>query len=139
MGLEAHDAACAARLCSVAANNKSLKCERAMNASAFRHGLITLANRQQLNGAALACPLGLICMAAQKARISSAADGAAQWQVGELTRREVAELRRPRVGDGVERVEDVVAFLQPYSDRIILDAKTHDVVRRIRVKVRGSG
>ena len=49
-------------------------------------------------------------------------------QVGELTGREVAALRWPR-GDGVPLVEDVVAFLQPYSDRIILDAKTHDVVR----------
>ncbi len=56
------------------------------------------------------------------------ADAGSWRQVGDLTRGEVAALRWPR-GDGIALVEDVVSFLQPYSDRIILDAKTRDVVR----------
>ena len=59
-------------------------------------------------------------------------------QVGELTLRDVASLRWPQ-GDGVPLVEDAVAFLQPYCDRVILDAKTHDVVWAARPGSRGHG
>ena len=54
-------------------------------------------------------------------------------QVGELDMRDVVALRWPS-GEGVPLVEDVVAFLLPYCDRIILDAKTLDVVRSTRSK-----
>ncbi len=51
-------------------------------------------------------------------------------EVGELDMRDVAALRWPH-GEGVPLVEDVVAFLQPYCDRIVLDAKTLEVVRKL--------
>ena len=84
-----------------------------------------------------AFPQDAHCRLAFKNPANMEADYTASQQVGELTRGEVAALRWAR-SEGVALVEDVVSFLQPYSDRIILDAKTRDVVREGRERAQAA-
>ncbi len=123
--------------CSTSALSEADKQGAAASASGFpQHGPM-LAVSESL-APVLGCHLAAVGCRHPNPLVKQTAEAGSWRQVGDLMRAEVAALRWPRGGDGVALVEDVVAFLQPYSDRIILDAKTRDVVRRFwsRFRVR---